>query len=223
MIPTLIVPVLRTDLVWTMLATVDVPVGLTIIIDNGGELGPVPGAHVITMPTNIGVAASWNLGVKATIRSPWWAIVNDDVAFASGDLERLAQAMAEPGPQVRTLDGFSAFGINAEALDAVGLWDEGFVAAYCEDADWEYRAKLVGVEIVPLPAGLRHERSSTIALPKYREQNDRTYPANRALYRDKWGGDLRGGERYDSPYDSGAGPQEWTLDTKRLRELAWTP
>lgn len=221
MIPVLAVPTLRPDLVRRMLASVDVPVGLRLVIDNSGQAGDIDDAWVIRLPTNLGVGAAWNLAMKVTPRADWWAIVNDDVVFAPGDLAGLAEAMVEPGPRIVTLDGFSAFGINREAHDVLGWFDENFVPCYCEDADMERRAALEGVPIVGRLARLHHERSSTISLPEYQRQNQRTYPENVRYFTRKWGGHLRGGERFDTPFDSGSATHEWSLDPRRLRELGW--
>ena len=35
----------------------------------------------LRMPSNLGVAASWNLGIKVTPHSAGWMVVNHDVAF----------------------------------------------------------------------------------------------------------------------------------------------
>lgn len=216
MIPVLIVPTLlgRVD---AMLASVDVEVGQTVIVANG----PVDRSDVIQLPHNIGVAAAWNLGLKVTPGAEWWAIVNDDLAFAPGDLAGLEQAMAGSSARIATLDGFSAFGINREALERVGYFDENFVPAYCEDADYEYRCKLAHVPIYTLNAGLSHNRSATIKEERYRLGNDRTYPLNNAYFRQKWGGPLRGGETYETPFDQGGDPRTWPVDPVRRRELDW--
>lgn len=229
MIPVLAVPVLnRYDLFWRMLATVDVTVRTLIVIDNGGGMtrGDIDAewadeVRLFDLGANIGVAASWNLAMKTTAREPWWAFINHDIEFARGDLAGLADRFTEPGPLVATLDGFAAFGMNRAALDAVGYFDENYHPAYCEDADMEWRCKVAKVPIVQVPAGLLHERSSTIAAEHYRVQNARTYPENVSYFVEKWGGHLRGGERYDSPFDLGGGVEEWTLDPARLRRLGW--
>ncbi len=51
--------------------------------------------------------------------------------------------------------------------------------------------------------------------------NARTYPANRAYYRAKWGGELRGGETFTSPFNRGGPVSEWSLDIDRLRDNDW--
>ena len=221
MIPVLAVPVLRPDLVRRMLASVDVPVGRVLVIDNGAGVGDIPGAWVVRLPGNLGVAAAWNLAMKATPNAPWWAIVNDDLTFAPGDLARLAEAMDVPTPHIATLDGFAAFGMNAAALDALGWFDENFHPAYVEDCDMEHRARIARVQVTTLEAGLVHARSSTITLPEYHRQNGRTYPANVAYFEAKWGGRPRGGEVFETPFGNGHRPDEWTLDPRRLRDLGW--
>lgn len=217
MIPVLAVPVLRPDLVAGMLASVDVPVGIVIVIDNGGA-ADVPGAHVVHLPANLGVAASWNLAMRLTPRAPWWAIVNDDVTFSPGDLAALAHAMADPEPRLVTLCGFSAFGINRGALRAVGWFDESYHPAYVEDCDYEYRCKLAGVPIVPLARDTRHRNSSTIEIPRWGRANERTQPANIAYHIAKWGGAPRGGEVWAVPFN---GARALYPDPDRLADLAW--
>lgn len=221
MIPVLAVPVLRPDLVGRMLDSVDVSVDQLLVIDNGAGVDLAPWVSVVRLPSNLGVAASWNLAMKLTPRAPWWALVNDDVVFAPADLTRLAGAMADPAPRIATLDGFAAFGINAAALALVGWFDENFHPAYCEDADYEFRCRLAGVPIVSIPAGLRHDRSATIQDPRYQAQNARTYPLNAAYYCSKWGGDLRGGETFTTPFNRGGHVRDWALDIARVRDQAW--
>lgn len=222
MIPVLGVPVLTGyPLLRRMLGSVDVPVERVMVIDNGGGMGPVPGALVSRMPENLGVAASWNLIIKANPSAPWWAIVNHDVEFAPGDLEALATAMGA-GVLIATLAGFAAFGLSRECVRRVGLFDENFIPAYCEDADYEWRCRLAGVEIVALPANLRHDTSATLTERELRMQNSRTYNANRAYYARKWGGELRGGETHTSPFGEGGRITDTTLDFERVVEFHWT-
>lgn len=216
MIPVLIVPCLRADLVERMVASVDVPVGRWIILANGAEV-KAPGT--VHLPANLGVAASWNLGMKLSADAPWWFITNDDIVFAPGDLARLCDAMTDG--ELVTLDGFAAFGISRDTVERVGLFDENYMPAYVEDCDYEYRCRLAGVPIVPIPSNLLHSRSSTIDLPEYRRQNARTYPENVAYHVAKWGGPPRGGERFDSPFDGGGAPDEWVVSLERRNRLAW--
>jgi GT2 family glycosyltransferase len=222
-IPALIVPVLnRYDLLWDMIrsAEADAEIGEIVIIDNGGLL--IEGSpHRVVQPTlNLGVAASWNLGMKVTPNAPWWAIVNSDIEFAPGDLRGLAHHMETVG-SLAFIEGFAAFGIDRGALDKVGWFDENFHPAYYEDNDWGYRAHLAGVERSGLASGVKHVGSQTIGSSAlYRQQNIRTFPANAAYYRAKWGG-LPGNEVFTTPFDAGGDLRSWQLDVGRLASQQW--
>lgn len=232
MIPVLGVPVIsRPDLFARMLGSIDVKVSRLVLVDNSpdasmsevatrAEVGPL---SVTVPPANLGVAASWNLIIRSTPDAPWWFLPNADVLFAPGDLARLVAAIPdEPAVVCLTGDGLSAFALNAACVERVGFFDENFHPAYCEDADYEYRCRLAGVPILRLPSGTRHDQSSTIGDPRYGRQNARTYPANVAYYEAKWGGHLRGGERYETPFDRGGSVADWTLDPRRIRDLRWS-
>ena len=221
MIPVLAVPVLnRPDLLEAMLASIDVRVDRLIVIDNSpGGIIPSRG-DVIRTGANLGVAASWNLAIKAAPRAPWWAIVNSDLEFAPGDLGRLAAHM-DVSTGIATLVEFAAFGISAQAVERVGWFDENFVPAYCEDTDYRRRCALAGVPIEELAAAALHHTSSTYRSDSHlAQENARTYPENVAYYRRKWGGWI-GDEHYATPFDHGGSVADWSLDFRRLRQLGW--
>lgn len=78
MIPVMIVPVLnRYELFSKMLQSVDVEVGVLFIIDNGGLLKEAPEipwarkVRLVNVGHNLGIAASWNLGMKSNPDAPW--------------------------------------------------------------------------------------------------------------------------------------------------------
>lgn len=227
MIPVLAVPVInRPDLLRECLASIDEPVERLIVIDNSGtgELGDLaselrPDALIVDPPSNLGVAASWNLAIKTTTDAPWWCIANADTTFGPGDLAALAEQMT--GARWVGINGdWRAFGLTAQAVEWAGLFDEGFHPIYCEDADYEYRCDLAGVERFFIDGGATHEGSAAIR-SGFAEANARTYPENVAYYERKWGGHLRGGERFITPFDRGGSVRDWTLDLPRLRSLAW--
>jgi GT2 family glycosyltransferase len=119
---------------------------------------------------------------------------------------------------------FGAFGINRAAIGRVGLFDENFHPIYCEDADYEYRLRLAEVPDIDLPSGATHAEGGSVTYrsdPTYARRNAATYPANLAYYQAKWGGPLRGGERFTTPFDAGGSVREWTLDLARLAAQAW--
>ena len=230
MIPVLGIPALnRPDLLARHFASIDVPVGRLFVIDNSpdgsmGEAADELGIEVVDPGVNLGVAASWNFIIKTNPSAAWWMIANVDQEYAPGDLSRLAQAMAKDGPAVRCLSRFASFAINRACVEKVGLFDENLYPIYCEDADYEYRCKLAGVEIVDVPSGTKHLEGGSVTYRTDRQYADRnrvTYPANVAYFEAKWGGPLRGGETFTSPFDRGGPVDEWTLDIGRLRDLAW--
>jgi len=195
MIPVLIVPILTgPELLVRMLGSIDVEIGHLVIIDNGNAVGDevhraafdcAERMSVIRMPANLGVAGSWNLGIKATPFASSWLIVNHDVQFGPGMLGQFA-TMAAPDSLVLT-DGpqpWCCFAIGEDVVSAVGLFDEALHPAYYEDTDYERRANAAGVGIVRLEGPLRHDNSSTLA-SGYAAQNAWSYGSNAAYYGDK--------------------------------------
>ena len=91
-IDVVIIPVLnRYDLLERAIESLD-EVETLIVIDNGNGL---PDHYLDTiqmrmiakrrflwkMPTNLGVASSWNLGIKATPHATGWLLLNSDACF----------------------------------------------------------------------------------------------------------------------------------------------
>jgi GT2 family glycosyltransferase len=230
MVPVLAIPVIsRIDLLQACIASIDAPVQRLVIIDNTPHgLGDAAAAVcpptvadlcVTRPPSNLGYAGSINHVIK-TVDAPWWCFTAADVVLGSGDLANLALTMT--GARWVGINGdWRAYGLTAEAVERVGLWDENFHPAYCEDADYEYRCSLAGVEWGFITGTTTHDGSTTIQEARYAERNRATYPANRAYYRAKWGGELRGGEAFTTPFDAGGSVADWTLDVRRLRNQSW--
>ena len=188
----LIVPVLnRYDLLQRMLDSVDVPVEHLLIIDNGlgtdtlefsEKFGKV--TH-LRMPANLGVAGSWNLGIKSFPYAHRWFIVSNDVVFRAGALEKLAQAQRDEITLTADAPHWQAFALGDEAVTDLGLFDEcGFYPAYFEDNDYMRRAEFAGVNIRKLDIELDHDNSSTIKAG-YQSKNDKTFFANQRHYQSK--------------------------------------
>lgn len=212
MIPVMGVPVLtRYELLADMINTVDVPVDRFVVVDNGGRREPVAqlaGAdnYWLRMPSNLGVAASWNLIIKSSPYAPWWLIVNFDVRWPESSLAELAR---RAGPDQLVLSGgappWCAFAVGATVVERVGLFDEMFHPAYFEDNDYERRVRSAGLPVVHTDVSVHHQNSSTLDAG-YRRANDITFAANRAYYDKKLAaGDLSAGG--------------WQL--ARRRQLGW--
>jgi GT2 family glycosyltransferase len=210
MIPALIVPVLnRPDLLDRLLASIHYEVGDLLVIDNGDVVKSLPHipcvkrSHLIKSPTNLGVPASWNLGIKMLPFATYWMIVNSDAFFPRTSMNRLAAAYRY---DALVLSGasppWSCFMVGQQVVSKVGLFDEGIYPAYFEDNDYERRCTYHGFPVVHSGIGIGHDNSSTIGEPKYRAANDRTFAANANYYAQKvQHGDFSEGR--------------WSLDTRR--------
>jgi GT2 family glycosyltransferase len=221
------IPILnRPDLFAACIDSIDIPVQL-VVIDNSPEgFAPeyVPeSAWVVQPPSNLGVAASWNLVIATAPKDPYWLIANADTRFGPGDLARLCAEMEQGGPRWVGMNGdWRVFGITAECVERVGWFDPNFAPIYCEDADYEYRCSLAGVPWYFLNGGAEHVGSvSYRSDERNARHNARTYPENLRYYQEKWGGSPRGGEAFTSPWNLGGHVGDWRLRLERLRANAW--
>lgn len=194
-IPVLIVPTLNGhDRLQVMLGSIDYPTDQVIVVDNGGTehqwVKPdwVGTLDVIRLPSNLGVAGSWNLGIKSTPFAPYWLIVNDDITFARGSLARFAQQGVNVGTigLCAAASPWCAFTIGESVIERVGLFDEVFYPAYFEDTDYAWRAiDVMGLDIINYTdIAVNHANSSTISTG-YAEQNQRTYQVNKDMFAHK--------------------------------------
>lgn len=186
MIESLIVPILKgPGILYRMLASIDYPVRRLVIVDNGDALNTSTGwpvehvqrTSVIKMPANLGVAGSWNLGIKATPFAAYWMIANFDIEFPAGTLEEWA-ATANRGDVIlaQSPQPWSCFTVGEEAVARVGLFDEGFHPAYFEDDDYELRCRVAGVDVRRSSIPVVHHNSSTLQF--YGDRNNATYASN---------------------------------------------
>jgi GT2 family glycosyltransferase len=230
-IPVIIVPILnQPEMIDRLLGSIDYPVERVVIIDNGGVVDPFIGGrratpfpvHVINPGANLGVGASWNLGIKANVTAPWWLIVNHDIEFGPGDLALLDAEVEPRSATVYKMLGLAAFAITPPAIQMAGFCDENIHPAYNEDLDWERRMVLGGVIVRDVRFTGSHVGSATIGFDAVlRYQNGRTHPDNDRYYAAKWGGAKQGGETFETPFNRGGDVADWTLDIDRLRNNAW--
>jgi GT2 family glycosyltransferase len=196
-IPNLIVPVLnRYDLLYKMVESIDYPVDRLLIIENGGgqtlpdryQTSYINDVDVVTLPSNLGVAGSWNLGVKLLPHDRVWFFTSNDVTFLPGGLANLAKA--KPGELMLSLDAphWHTFALGEDIVRRVGLFDERLYPAYFEDNDYINRVQIEGlgdaVTLQDIPS--THQNSSTLASsPVFQERNRHTFLANQKLYHQK--------------------------------------
>jgi GT2 family glycosyltransferase len=149
-IPALIIPVLnRFDLLEECISSIDCEVEHLLIIDNSGQYSIPFGLYdgkstVLNMPANLGVAGSWNLGIKSFPFAPYWIITSNDIKYAPGQLQKLGDK-SNPDLLVKTSQAWSSFSIGSNVVKTVGLFDENYHPAYYEDNDYEDRMDRLGL------------------------------------------------------------------------------
>jgi GT2 family glycosyltransferase len=189
LVPVLIVPVLtehhRVD---QLLASFCGRIRDLVVIDNGpcaweASCERAERTWHVRVPSNLGVATSWNFGIKATARSPGWMIVNHDVTFGENGV---ADFYVSCDPVNIVLGGkppWSCFWVGSKVVETVGLFHEGFHPAYFEDNDYEIRAQRKGIPIVRSLAAIYHRNSSTLqSKAEFQMRNQETFDANRRLF-----------------------------------------
>jgi GT2 family glycosyltransferase len=168
--------------------------------------------------TNRGLSTSWNEGILEAYGHGCDVvlIVNDDIVFAPGDVDKLAEYAAQHrenyivtcrgfnhGLGKHDSIGYSCFAINPIALETIGYFDENFTPIYFEDNDYGRRAMLAGLHEGHCDTTqLEHGGSHTIkyASADYKQQHNRTFEANQKYYKAKWGGEP-GKETYTTPFN----------------------
>jgi GT2 family glycosyltransferase len=190
MIPMMVVPTLtRHDLLDRMLRSVDCRIGHLVVIDNSGRgivggSGPWERMTVLPMPSNLGVAASWNLAIRLAHREPWVLICSDDMWWPVNALHDFEQQSSEDALVVsQTWPHWCAFTIGMRVVQSVGLFDEGYYPAYFEDTDYERRMGRAGVLRQNGPA-VHHDNASTLNTPAegFGHRSQKSYRENSVLY-----------------------------------------
>jgi GT2 family glycosyltransferase len=211
-VPVVVVPVLTEhERVDAMLTSFDGRIGDLVVIDNGNHPRWVPSTdkarniYHYRMPTNLGVAASWNLGIKATCKSTGWMVVNHDIGFGANGVEEFFMQATTDNIVLGGKPPWSCFWVGAEVVKKVGLFCEGFHPAYFEDNDYQIRAQRKGVDIKFSTAAIFHRNSSTLnSSDKLKQLNQASFDANRILFEQRMNGDV---------------PLDW--DLARRLELGW--
>lgn len=234
-IPVIGVPVVSNPYwVTRLLMSIDYPVDNFVIINNNGrgeiddELNSltkithkfVKNIKVCHLPANIGCGGAWNLIIKSYMMAPYWIIVNDDVAFASGFLKEMAET-AESDQDIGMIHGHEGdFGIGSwdlflirdHIIQEYGLFDENLYPAYCEDSDYIMRFQHRPIKkVLSLKSNYYHghgdkteyykEGSQTQkSEPNLKEKLDFSNNENIKYLNDKWGQDWRVCNPQEAPF-----------------------
>lgn len=215
-VPVIIIPVLnRYDLLKRAVWSIDYATETLILVDNGDRAETYPWhtkpntvyeQFVWHFPTNLGVAPSWNIGIKATPYADGWILMNSDAWFLPGHLQAF-YGDCRPDNIVKTRSHWSCVWIGSEVVARIGLFSECYVPAYFEDNDFEGRAVAAGIRLVTSDAEVGHDNSSTIGSdPKLAAKNGYSFDDNRRLHFQRW---------------SDGVPSAGAWDLTRRRELGW--
>lgn len=169
--------------------------------------------------TNLGVAASWNLGIDEAVTNgaDWLVIVSESMRFgetggadfegqltgswATATCDRTCFWTLNTGAGFcRNGYGFHLFGLAMSTVEQVGRFDEIFYPAWWEDADYYRRMALAGMtgdtwthldHIDAHLAACEHSTATGLV--------EGSWSDTRPAYIRKWGGE-QGSERYLRPY-----------------------
>lgn len=253
------VPVIGTAIVnnyhWVerLFKSIDYPVDNFFIVNNNGRgefdsdleklkkiKNPfVKKVSICNLPSNIGCSGAWNLIIKCFMMSPYWIIVNDDVAFDKGFLREMVDTSAV-NPNVGVIHGNSGdynvgswdlFLIKDFVVENLGLFDENCYPAYCEDADYIMKLINTGTErIVSLQSNYFHGEGNKDEYYTHASQTSKKDPELGVLLRKshdlnieylskKWGVGWRGCSPRELPFmDEEHSISETRYDLKFLKE-----
>jgi len=188
----LIVPVLnRFDLLVRMVESIDVEATVYVINNSGVEQdlehdNPLIQIHWVNMPSNLGVASSWNLGIKMLPFESRWFISSADCYFQPGDLTLLETAKTDALTLCDKFPYYQTFAVGEDIVKTVGLFDEGLHPIYFEDNDYERRIDYADMRVDRLPLQLGHDNSSTINSDiKLSMRNEVTFKNNQKYFNQK--------------------------------------
>jgi hypothetical protein len=163
-----------------------------VLLDNGMQGGV---KDIETMPVyqtsrNIGCAGGWNLqcqiafnrlGLDKIIIAQDDSIINDVIIksiWESTTDDTIA------GAYDRSFE-FAVYGITKNYWNQVGMFDENFIYAGCEDNDYKHRSKLVNKRVISLnySADLNQSLSSKLLGEQLQSSNHH----NAEYIKQKWG------------------------------------
>lgn len=208
-IPVIIIPTLnRYDLLDNMLDTINYPVDNILIIDNGNGYKTDKNITVLNLPANLGMSASWNLGIKLFPHVKYWLFASSDTTWGETSLKEIDEASGSD-KLVLTNDAYGCFSVGENVIETVGLFDEYFYPIYFEDNDFNERVArfchpdtIVSTSIQAAP----ELGSQTInSDPNLRNRNHETFLKNEEYYNYKVANDFKESK-------------QWSLNRRRNQE-----
>jgi GT2 family glycosyltransferase len=215
-IPNLVIPVLnRYDLLQRAISSVDFEIRSLLIVDNGQ--GPTEEIAIsdafadvtyLPLPSNLGVSASWNLGVKLFPHDSYWLFSSNDAVFKPGALEEFSETGPDDVLLSPNFPRWQTFSVGENVIRNVGLFSEDLYPAYFEDDDFTMRVENAGFQLRRIETEVEHDNSSTLrAEPSFQYKNEISFANNRKRLAER----RASGE---------TGPGLWSLDVRRTND--WT-
>ena len=190
----LIVPVLnRYDLLQRMVASIDHELESLLIIDNGGKLknlqapGIVNKITVLSMSNNLGIAPSWNLGVKNYPFEDVYYFTSNDCVFEPGTLAKLESESCRDKVTISELwPHWQLFSVGDQVFKECGLFDEAIFPMNFEDDEFEWRVTELGFAVEKLDLPMQHDGQMTFKSDAhYAARNAVTYKSNESYFNQK--------------------------------------
>jgi len=225
--------------VYRLFYSIDYPVDTFVVFNNNGRgeiteeldlLTKVPHKYIkevkiCHLPHNIGCSGYWNLLIKCYMMCPYWLIVNHDIMFTPGYLERMVSYAedAETGIVHGENGSWDNFLIKDWVVQRFGLFDENLSPAYCEDMDYGMRFKHLELKR-HMSVGLPYFHGETSGDYADGSQTWRSEPAlaekihyahemNKQYLHAKWSPAWQGhveGEVYKTPFNNPSIPLDFT-------------
>ena len=189
-IPVLIIPVLnRYDLLESMLESITYPIDNILIIDNGGQFKTKKeNVKVLNMPANLGLSASWNLGIKCYPHLHYWLFASADTVWSDLALQQI-ENLSGSDKLILTNDAYGCFSVGENVIEKVGVFDEYFYPIYFEDNDFHERVARLCPENTIVSTNIKtspEKGSQTInSDKKLKDINDQTFIKNQEYYKYK--------------------------------------
>jgi choline kinase len=175
------------------------PVDKVWVIDNGRDPVRVRTAlascpiewEIVDTGERLSVAESWNLFLQIVDEER--IIVNDDILFTPGSIDKLLNADADLIWAATC--GFSCFVLRDACIEKIGFFDESISPGYGYYEDEDYLQRLDGrgtrapsAIALEVEAGVQHLRSQTLAVatPAERAEHDRRFQIAQRNYAKKW-------------------------------------
>lgn len=190
MVPVVIIPTLnRYDLLAKCINSIDYPVETLIVINNGkGKVESfdnpfIKSFYIWDMPSNLGVATSWNLGIKSTPFATGWLLLNDDAYFLPDKLQRFWLSASVDEIQLAGTPPWACAWVGSQVVKDVGLFCEAYHPAYFEDTDYERRAKHAKKHVwIVVEEVISHVNSATLQADEhFKGKNVTSFNCNNEL------------------------------------------